>query len=107
MTLERKISDYVTSRFIRERKDSTMQEIAIALDISYSSVRRHIESAKGLIPSREGRTSYSKNMTGMEAGAHYVWVYGHSRETLAKLLADQEDRGEYQPWQESANRSAS
>ena len=87
------LKNAILSSYIKTGSDVTVADLAGLVGKSESTVRKVINDAHGIpgcCMSQEGRTSYSKSFRGMESGAHMVWVYGPSRETLRKLIRGEE-----------------
>jgi hypothetical protein len=82
----------VVEAFLETGKALDANEIAARLDWSVSKVRQVIKAAHGcvdgLTPHQESRESNSKSYPGFTAGAHKVWVYQPSLETLRAMIND-------------------
>lgn len=76
--------------FIETGKDSTATEIAAKIGCKSAAVSAIFRENHGLIPGlrvdEEYRASYSKNYPSMQTGAHKVFVYGPTRDTLREML---------------------
>lgn len=84
-----KVRNFVTERFISERKYSTVKEIAAGLGASEATVRKVLKNnPSGVRYERESRESHSRNFPSMSVGAHYVDSYGPSMDHLAKIIKD-------------------
>jgi len=57
---------------------------------SVATVRARIAEENGFVPrcrwNQEQRASFSKSYRNMQSGAHQVWIYGPSRDTLRTML---------------------
>lgn len=88
--LEAQVKGAVVEAFLETGKALDAQEIATRLGWSVSKLRRVMTEAHGcvdgLVPSQEYRPSYSANYASMQSGAHKVWVYEPTLETLRAMI---------------------
>lgn len=86
------LADRVIDLYLDRGEYLTVKEIAEAVGVSESIVRRRLldESAflrdSRLTHRREGRASYSRDYPGMEFGAHQVWTYGPTMDCLRSMV---------------------
>ena len=92
--LHNRIARFVLDRFLETGHDSTIAQIAAAVGVSQSTVRKAFASHTGVSPlsdlryDREGRDSFSRNYPSMTSGAHMVAVYGPTRRMLARVVVE-------------------
>jgi len=84
----------IVAMFLETGEDVTIKVIAARLGWTETKTRRHLTGDDGFLPDgiqqREaGRTSYSKDYPGTEAGAHKVSVYGPTRAFLREIITAQ------------------
>lgn len=89
-TNERQLRDAVVEAYLETGKALDVKEIATRMGWSESKVRKVFTAAGGCVTGldlrQEGRESYSRNYPGMTAGAHKVWVYMPTRQTLREMI---------------------
>ncbi len=84
-----KVLAFVTDRYIREGKDSTIKEIAEGLEWSETAVRRVFREHDGLIDgmtSSESSVQRRESNYGTVVGFKKVRVYGPSRKHLVSVI---------------------
>jgi hypothetical protein len=81
--------EVVITGFLATGEDLSVADIAKRAEVSEATVRKVINLTrgcpKGLQPREEYRESFSKNYN-MQTGAHKVWVYGPTRDTLRLMI---------------------
>ena len=92
--LHNRIARFVLDRFLETGHDSTIAQIAEAVGVAQSSVRKafathtSISPLSDLVYSRESRDSFSRNYPSMTSGVHMVAVYGPTRRMLARVVVE-------------------
>jgi DNA-binding IclR family transcriptional regulator len=90
--LEEAIRTTALEAFLETGKALDVNEIATRLGWSASKVRRVLVGAHGcvdgLMAHQESRASYSMSYRNTQSGAHRVWVYKPTLETLRDMIND-------------------
>jgi hypothetical protein len=89
-TNEQLLRDAVVEAYLETGKAQDVKEIATRMGCSESTVRKTITKAggcvSGLRTSQQGRDSFSRDYPGSTSGAHKVWVYSPTLETLRTMV---------------------
>lgn len=87
---EGELARAITAHYLETGKDCTVAEIAARLEWSESKVRKVLAGCGGAPAGchtyKDSAPSYSTAYRNFQSGAHVVWKYGPSRETLRTLV---------------------